>query len=121
MRAIRVTILVVSLFRVVGLSASSAMAAPVTWGAAQNISGVADVNTTGRLVNAYSFGNATSPTVNGVTFTGTYASTAAGNLPTGISATSGISDGWVSGTTTWATGLGHSGLSFGYGSITDRS
>jgi MYXO-CTERM domain-containing protein len=57
--------------------AGSALAAPVTWGAAQQIAGDSDVSTSGVLVGAVNFGYATgagpsSPvsntTVNGVTF-----------------------------------------------------
>ncbi|MGC8553825.1 MAG: hypothetical protein ACP5O7_13345 [Phycisphaerae bacterium] len=51
-----------------------ANAALITWSPAADVSAPADVSTTGTLVEAYSFSNATgaatSPDVNGVTFTG---------------------------------------------------
>ncbi len=49
--------------------ASSANAAPITWGAAQNITGASDVLTTGTPVYAYAIGtDVGSQTVNGVAF-----------------------------------------------------
>jgi hypothetical protein len=54
----------------VAMLPTPARAAPITWGAATNISGDSDVSTDGTLVYAYNFGtNATSPVINGVTFT----------------------------------------------------
>ena len=52
-------------------SAHAVPLADITWGAATNISGDSDVDTTGTLVYAYNFGSsssATAQTVNGVTF-----------------------------------------------------
>ncbi len=55
------------LLAVAALSGATLHAAPMTWGAPQQITGDADVNTTGALFGAYNFGGATT-TVNGVTF-----------------------------------------------------
>ncbi|MFM8356881.1 MAG: hypothetical protein ACKOBM_18555 [Gammaproteobacteria bacterium] len=54
----------------VAMLPTPARAAPITWGAATNISADSDVSTDGTLVYAYNFGTiATSPVINGVTFT----------------------------------------------------
>lgn len=56
---------------VVAASAGSiALAAPVAWGSAQNITGDSDVTTNGTLLYAYQFGNSRTgtTTVNGVSF-----------------------------------------------------
>ena len=52
------------------LPGTTASAAPIVWGAAQNISGASDVNTAGSLVYAYQFSNSLTGTtaVNGVPF-----------------------------------------------------
>jgi len=57
-----------------GLSGSADLRAgvpPITWGSATTVSGDSDVDTTGSLVYAYTFGGGSAPpsaTVNGVTF-----------------------------------------------------
>jgi hypothetical protein len=59
--------------------AGSAIAAPITWGTPATSSADTDVVTTGTLVNAINAGDGTtSPTVNGVTFTGVAGSTVGG-------------------------------------------
>jgi len=54
-----------------------AQAAPVTWGLPTTVASDSDVITTGTLSYAYTLSN-TSPTVNGVTFTGSTSTTALG-------------------------------------------
>ncbi len=62
-----------------GLTAMPAAAQFVTFGAAQTISGISDVSTTGTSVAAYNFNNGSATTVNGVTFN-PISSTGSGNL-----------------------------------------
>jgi hypothetical protein len=70
MKALHATVLAaVSAALLMGLT-GQAHAAAVTWGAAQNVSGVSNVSTAGTLVNAWNFGSALGTTVNGVMFSG---------------------------------------------------
>ena len=63
-----------------GLAAVRPAAAQfITFGAAQTISGVSDVSTSGTLVDAYKFNGGSAITVNNVTFNGT-ANAGSGNL-----------------------------------------
>ena len=59
-------------FATIGLMTATSHAGPITWGAVQNISGDADVITTGFLVGAFNIGTPGVPntTINGVPFVG---------------------------------------------------
>jgi hypothetical protein len=57
-----------TLLCVIGLTASAASAATISWGKPKDISSSTDVSTNGKFVEAWNFGGITT-TVNGVTFT----------------------------------------------------
>jgi hypothetical protein len=68
---------------VLAIAAPPAKAATINWGAAQNIVGSSDVDTTGTLFASANFGSGTSVTVNSVTFnpfTASGTSTTVGNI-----------------------------------------
>ena len=90
-----------------------AMAATITWDAAQNITGAADVNTSGTLIGAYSVSrlqgsnNQPNATVNGVPFRSMTMSTSSAAVP-GFA---------LSTTATFSTNLAAAGQQTPYGSL----